>query len=314
MDKIDIIIPLYNEEKAVPQLMSRIREVFQVTHTEFNLIFIDDGSKDGTLRLLKETCEGFPLRTKIISFSRNFGHQSAVVSGLRNSNGHAAVIMDGDLQDPPELVFEMIEKWKAGARVVYAQRETRSGESVFKLFTADLFYRLLRLATNVDIPRNTGDFRLIDRIVIDRFNELPEHERFVRGLIPWLGFRQEPVTYVRGPRVAGETKYSVRKMFRLAINGIASFSTLPIRLCTYIGLSVIMLTGILLVKIVFDKFYHPEYVIQGWTSVMIAVLFFGGVQLMFLGILGEYVGKIYHEVKGRPDYIVDEVITFPGRS
>ncbi len=311
MTTIDLIIPLYNESQTVEFLFRRLEKVFggQTDYT-FHVIFVNDGSRDDTLRKLKELCPGFSLSSKIISLSRNFGHQSAMVAGLESSAGAASVVLDGDLQDPPEVVFEMLKKWEEGFKVVYARRSSRRGESAFKLATASLFYRVIRAASNIDIPRDTGDFRLLDQVVVKSLNALPEHNRFIRGLVPWLGYRHAFVEFDRQERVGGETKYTVSKMIKLAIDGISSFSTVPIRICTYLGICIIMLSILSGFKVVYDKIMSPQYVITGWASVIIAILFFGGIQLLFLGIIGEYIARIFDEVKGRPNYIVDESVEY----
>jgi glycosyltransferase involved in cell wall biosynthesis len=311
--QIDLIIPLFNESQTVESLVRRLEKVFgcALGGYAFYVIFVNDGSRDDTLQKLRHLCQTFSLSSRIISLSRNFGHQPAVVAGLEASVGDAAVVLDGDLQDPPEVVFEMVRKWEAGFRVVYARRASRRGESAFKLATASLFYRFIRAASNVDIPRDTGDFRLIDRVVVQSLNALPEHNRFIRGLVPWLGYRHAFVDFERQERVGGETKYTMAKMAKLAIDGISSFSTLPIRMCTYLGIIVITLSMLAALKVAFDKIFTPQYVITGWASVIIAILFFGGIQLLFLGIIGEYIARIFDEVKGRPNYIVDESFNFP---
>lgn len=311
MKQIDLVIPLYNESEAVPFLFQRLTLVFNKTEEyQYHFIFVNDGSKDDTLFKLEAHCEKFPFPSKVISLSRNFGHQSAVGAGLLSSKGEAAVVIDADLQDPPEVIKEMIKKWESGFKVVYGRRSKRHGESTFKLLSASLFYRFITFAANVDIPRDTGDFRLMDKVVVQSLNALPERNRFIRGLVPWLGFSHSFVEYERDERTVGETKYPLPKMVKLAIDGISAFSTLPIRLCTYFGVSVILVSIVIALKIVFDRFYHPGYLITGWASVMVMILFFGGVQLLFLGIIGEYIGRIFSEVKGRPNFIVEKELSF----
>jgi glycosyltransferase involved in cell wall biosynthesis len=311
MKKVDLVIPLYNESEAVPFLFQRLAQVFNtIDDYRYHFIFVNDGSKDDTLSRLESYCQSFPLSCKIISLSRNFGHQSAVGAGLMSSTGDAAVVIDADLQDPPEIIKEMIKKWESGFKIVYARRTRRHGESAFKLLSATLFYRFINFAANVDIPRDTGDFRLMDKVVVQSLNALPERNRFIRGLVPWLGFSHSFVEYEREERAVGVTKYPLPKMVKLAIDGISAFSTLPIRLCTYFGVTVIVASIVIALKIVFDRFFHPGYLITGWASVMVMILFFGGVQLLFLGIIGEYIGRIFNEVKGRPNFIIEKELNF----
>lgn len=311
MKKIDLIIPLFNESQNIDVLLSRLETVFKKNDSyHFIITLIDDGSRDDTYRKLLERSKKSQLTIQVVKLSRNFGHQSAMCAGLDLSQGDAAVVLDGDLQDPPELVFEMIKKWEEGNKVVYAKRRTRKGETIFKLFTASLFYRIIKFASNVDIPKDTGDFRLIDRDVVKSLNDLPERNRFIRGLVPWLGYSQTFVEFDRQERVGGETKYTLTKMIRLAIDGISSFSTLPIRACTYTGVVVIFFSLIFAGKIFYDRLTNASYVISGWSSVMVSIFFFGGIQLIFLGIIGEYIGRIFDEVKGRPNFVIEKISSF----
>lgn len=309
MTKLSIIVPCFNEELVISETYNRLASVtLGLSEYETELVFVDDGSQDGTLRHLKKFAERDPA-VRIIAFARNFGHQVAVTAGIDAAMGDAIVIIDADLQDPPELIVDMISKWREGYDVVYGTRVERSGESWFKLVTARAFYRLLNRVSNVPIPLDTGDFRLISRRVADALRAMPERDRFLRGMVSWVGFRQLALPYHRSARHAGETKYPLRKMFRFATDGILSFSSVPLQISVGLGLlsAALALLGILyaLVLRIFTQIW-----VEGWTALMIAVLFIGGVQLISVGILGAYVGRIYNEIKGRPLYVVQERIGF----
>lgn len=309
MTKLSIIVPCFNEELVISETYNRLASVtLGLSEYEAELVFVDDGSQDGTLRHLKKFAERDPA-VRIIAFARNFGHQVAVTAGIDAAMGEAIVIIDADLQDPPELIVDMISKWREGYDVVYGTRVERSGESWFKLVTARAFYRLLNRVSNVPIPLDTGDFRLISRRVADALRAMPERDRFLRGMVSWVGFRQLALPYHRSARHAGETKYPLRKMFRFATDGILSFSSVPLQISVGLGLlsAALALLGILyaLVLRIFTQIW-----VEGWTALMIAVLFIGGVQLISVGILGAYVGRIYNEIKGRPLYVVQERIGF----
>lgn len=271
-------------------------------------VFVDDGSKDKTAQILIRLQREDP-RVRAILLSRNFGHQIAVTAGIEHAAGDAVVVIDADLQDPPEIILTMVGRWKAGVDVAYGVREQRDGESAFKLWTAKAFYRLINHLSDVEIPLDAGDFRLIDRRVVETLQTMPERDRFVRGMVAWSGFRQEPVYYKRAARFAGETKYPMRKMLRFATDGILSFSIVPLRLASYLGLaaSALALFGILYALAL--RLFTDIWV-AGWTFQIISELFLGGVQLMFLGIIGEYVGRIYAEVKRRPLYVVRDRLGF----
>ncbi len=302
---ISIIIPMYFEEKIVEACYSCLTQVMdREKDYDYELIFVNDGSKDQTLPLLLEKAEQ-DQKVKVISFSRNFGHQAAVSCGIDYASGDALVIIDADLQDPPELIPKMLELWREGNEVVYGKRKRRKGETWFKLITAKLFYRLLGWLTDVRIPVDTGDFRLIDRKVADVIKSLPEHNRFLRGLVAWVGFKQIPIEYEREARLAGDTKYPLKKMIHFALDGIFSFSSKPLRLIINIGIfSVIVSLGVLIYSLV-AYLSTGISTVRGWTSLMIVVTFLGGVQLVSIGIVGEYIGRMYDESKGRPLYIVD---------
>lgn len=299
---LSVIVPVYNEEEVVAQTFRTLESV--LSGVEHELIFVNDGSRDRTRAIVEELLQEFPGH-RLVNFSRNFGHQAAFSAGLRNARGQAVVIIDGDLQDPPELIHQMLEKWREGYQVVYAQRRSRAGETFFKKFTAHTFYRLLNSLTSIDIPPDTGDYRLMDRAVVDHLNALPERSRFLRGLVCWVGFRRIGLQYDRAERAAGTSKYPLRKMMRLAIDGITSFSTLPLRLSFTMGLASTAIAGLIGIWGLIEKLLYPATTSPGWTSLIVAIVFLGGIQLITIGILGEYIGRIYDEVKQRPLYIED---------
>ena len=297
-----IIAPLFNEACCVRELYTRLSEVMEQTHEPWELVLVNDGSTDETSEIVREMAEK-DKRVRPVMFARNFGHQIAVTAGLDYSRGQAVVIIDADLQDPPEVILELIDKWREGYQVVYAVRGEREGESFFKKVTASLFYRIIYRITDVDIPLDTGDFRLMDRRVVDVMNQMREHHRFLRGMSAWVGFKQVGVKYKRAARFGGETKYPFRKMLKLALTAITGFSYFPLQLATYIGFISAAVSVIAIpVVIVMRAINHEAFF--GQATTLIAVLFFGGVQLISLGILGEYIGRIYDEAKGRPLYII----------
>lgn len=299
-----IIAPIFNEFENIPELYRRISEVMDSTGEPWELILVDDGCTDGSTDLIRELAER-DSRVRPVIFARNFGHQIAVTAGLDYSRGQAMVIIDADLQDPPETILELAKKWKEGYEVVYAVRAEREGETWFKLLTASLFYRLIYRITDVKIPLDTGDFRLLDRKVVNVMNSMRERHRFLRGMSSWIGFKQIGVEYKRAARHAGVTKYPFKKMFKLALNAITSFSYFPLQVATYFGfISAGM--AILAIPIVAILRLAGSHFFEGQTTTLISVLFLGGVQLISLGILGEYIGRIYDEVKGRPLYVVRE--------
>lgn len=305
---LSVVVPMYYEEKVAETCYQRIRSVLnQIEGMDYELIFVNDGSQDATLPILKTIAANDP-KVKVISFSRNFGHQIAITAGIDYAKGDAVVVIDADLQDPPELIKQMLEKWKEGYKVVYARRITRKGESVFKRVTAKGFYRLMNRLTDVAIPLDTGDFRLMDRQVVDELKKIKERNRFVRGIISWIGFKQTAVDYVREPRFAGETKYPLRKMLKFALDGITSFSSKPLKLALNIGFFSLFIGLLLILYAIGSKLVYPETTISGWTSLMIIIVFFGGIQLITIGIIGEYIARIYDESKERPLYIVEEKI------
>lgn len=300
-----IVAPVFNEEETLPHFYERIVQVMEGVGEPFELVLINDGSRDGSYRVMQELHARDP-RVGVIDFSRNFGHQIAISAGLDYARGKAVVVIDSDLQDPPEVIPVLIERWKLGAEVVYAQRATRQGETKFKLLTASLFYQLIGRITSVSIPRNVGDFRLMDRNVVDTLVKMREHHRFMRGLSAWVGFRQEAVQYDRQERFAGTTKYPLTKMVKFSLDAITSFSHLPLQLATTFGF---VLAGISLLGIIVAIFLRlVTGAIVGQASTLILVLFLGGIQLIFLGIIGEYLGRIYDEVRARPLYIVHHTL------
>lgn len=301
-ETISVVIPVQNEQANVGPLLERLSQVFSLFPVQPEFIFINDGSTDESGEKLRAARERDP-RVKIIELSRNFGHQSAITAGIDHAEGDACIIMDGDLQDPPEVIPHMISKWKEGYDVVYAVRDRRDGETFFKKATALGFYRLLRMLTEVPIPADAGDFRLMDRRVVLALRQMEERGRFLRGLVNWVGFKQTAITFARESRHAGQTKFSVRRMMSFAVDAITSFSIVPLQIATTLGF-VFSLTAFVYSLYAFRLHFFTGRTITGWTSLMVMILFFGGVQLIFLGILGEYIGRIFQEVKRRPLYIV----------
>ena len=299
-----IVAPVYNEAESLPALYPRVKKVMDNTGGTWELILVDDGSVDGSTEIIRQLAREDPCVRPVI-FARNFGHQIAVTAGLDYSLGQAIVIIDSDLQDPPEVILKMIEKWREGYEVVYAVRSERVGESLFKKLTAALFYRVINRITNVDIPLDTGDFRLLDRKAVDVLNQMREHHRFPRGMSAWVGFRQVGVAYRRSSRYAGETKYPFKKMYRLAIDAVTSFSYFPLQLATYLGFVSAGISTIAIPIVIYLRLTGSQ-AFFGQATTLIAVLFLGGVQLISLGILGEYVGRLYDEAKGRPLYVIRE--------
>lgn len=299
-----IIAPIYNEIENLSLLFKRISEVMDSTGESWELILIDDGSTDGSTEGILDLYHAHP-QVRPVLFARNFGHQIAVTAGMDASIGDAIVIIDADLQDPPEVILDLIAKWKEGYEVVYAVRKERKGESWFKLATASLFYKLIHRITNVKIPMNTGDFRLLDRKVVAVMNNMREKHRYLRGLGTWVGFRQIGVEFVREARHAGVTKYPFKKMLAFALTAITGFSYVPLQVATYLGFIATVLS-IIAIPVVIISRLTGSHAFLGQATTLIAVLFFGGVQLISLGIIGEYIGRIYDEVKGRPLYIVRE--------
>ena len=303
-----VIIPVYNEAEVVPTLYRRLTRVMEGLGEPYEIIFVNDGSRDDSPTLLRELWDR-DKRVRFLSLSRNFGHQIAITAGLDRSSGQAVIVMDADLQDPPEVIPQLIEQWRKGYDVVFAVRERRRGDGLFKRATAALFYRLFRHLSATDVPVDAGDFRLMSRRAVEALNAIRERNRFIRGLAGWIGFPQTSVPFVRDVRHAGETKYSLKQMVRFAFNGIISFSLVPLQLAGYLGFVVSATSFFYMAYAIWLKLF-TDRVVLGWTSVMVAVLFLGGVQLVSLGIIGEYLGRIYEEVKQRPLYIVGEARGF----
>jgi glycosyltransferase involved in cell wall biosynthesis len=306
---LSVVVPCYDEESVIQETHERIVNVLSgLENVDFEIVYVDDGSRDGTLRFLRTLHRNDP-RVRVVALSRNFGHQVAVTAGLTFSSGDAVAVIDADLQDPPEVILKMVERWRDGVDVAYGARLEREGETSFKKVTAKVFYRLINHLSDVAIPLDAGDFRLMDREVVDAFLAMPERDRFVRGMVAWVGYRQEPVYYHRVARFAGETKYPLAKMLRLASDGILSFSSAPLRLAVHFGFASACLAIIGIVYAIALRLFTERWV-TGWTLLFIAMSFFGGVQLMFLGIMGEYVGRIYGEIKRRPLFLVKERLGF----
>lgn len=309
---LSIIVPCYNEQEVIDITIARLGKVMDSMEptTKSELIFVNDGSTDTTSEHLAQACQA-DRRIRVITFSRNFGHQSAVTAGLNRCRGQKAVILDADLQDPPELIPKMMEiiDSKGGkegkAQVVYGMRTERQGETWFKRTTAKVFYRLLNKMSEVRLPLDTGDFRMMDRKVIDHFNKLTEHNKYIRGLTAWVGFRQVAMPYKREARAAGETKYPLSKMIRLSMASIISFSTKPLKMVVVMGILAEIVAFGLLLWSVLGKIFGFTHADSGWTSIFVLVIFFGGLQLITTGIVGLYVGSIFDEVKRRPEYIID---------
>ena len=302
--RYSIVIPVYNEEAVINQTYRRLKQVMDLTGESYELIFVDDGSCDHTAARIKNYRDQDDT-VKLITFSRNFGHQIAITAGMDYASGAAVVVIDADLQDPPELILDMIEKWKEGYDVVYAKRTKRKGETFFKKQTARLFYRILKASTDLEIPTDTGDFRLMDRRVCKEIKRLPEKNRYVRGLVSWGGFRQTAGGYERDERLAGKTKYPLKKMIKLSLDGLTSFSYKPIKMATYAG-SVIITSGLTYLAILLLFKVLSKSVIAGWNLVIAMQLVLTGILLTIMGIIGEYIGRIYDEAKDRPLYIVSE--------
>jgi len=316
---ISVVVPCFNEEEVIGETYRRLAahlEALCTDRDQYEILFVNDGSQDRTLELLRSICDqhanAFPAsrgEIRVLPLARNFGHQLAISAGLERARGDAIVAMDADLQDPPEVIGEMLQKWREGADVVYGQRIYRGGESWFKLTTATLFYKLLTKITKIHIPANSGDFRLISKRVNDTLREMPERARFLRGMIPWIGYKQVAVNYERAARFAGETKYPLQNMLRLALDAIASFSQTPLRLAYLSGFLVAGVSFVLAIFILYRRL-TDHVPVEGWASVMVTILFLGAVQLITVGILGEYIGRIYEQVKGRPLFIINEEESF----
>ncbi|HEX2723483.1 MAG TPA: glycosyltransferase family 2 protein [Gemmatimonadaceae bacterium] len=300
---LSVVVPVYNEQEVIEALHSRLLQVLAPSVSSFEVVFVNDGSRDSTPQMLDQISRSDP-RFKAIHFSRNFGHQAAVTAGLHSASGQAVVVIDADLQDPPELIPQMLAKWEEGFEVVYAQKQRREGVGRLKRLAYFLYYRILRSLTDVEVPPDTGDFCLMDRQIVDLLNAMPERNRYVRGLRAWLGFRQTAILFERPARFAGETKYPFRRMVGLAVDGILSLSKAPLRVAMYIGFFASAVSFILLVAFIIERVFGHGQMTRGWASTIVVILFLGGVQLICLGVIGEFIGRIYDEVKQRPLYVV----------
>ncbi len=304
MTDISVIIPIYNEEENIEPLYTRLKKTFEGIKKNYELIFINDGSKDQSINIIKRLASKDE-RIKYIEFSRNFGHQVAVSAGLDKAFGKAVVVIDADLQDPPELIEPMYKKMEEGFKVVYAKRKTRKGEKWMKLGAIKVFYRLLAKITSIDIPLDTGDFRIMDQQIVEILRQMPEKNKFVRGQIAWIGFSQTFVEYHRDERAGGRSGYTIKKLFQLAIDGITGFSDLPLRIVTYFGFIVSVFAFVVTIYALYSRFFKDS-IIEGWTSLMISILFIGGVQMIAIGIMGEYLSRMNNNVRNRPLYIVKD--------
>jgi glycosyltransferase involved in cell wall biosynthesis len=308
---LSLVLPIYNEEEVIPELHKQLQSFLAELGVDTEVVFVNDGSRDASLAMLRDLVKQ-DARYRVLSFSRNFGHQTAITAGVDHARGKAVVVMDADLQDPPQVVIEMMEKWREGYDVVYGKRRVRSGETIFKKLTAKIFYRLFAAMIPIEVPLDTGDFRLMSRRVVVALRELREAHRFVRGMVAWIGFKQTAVIYDRPGRFAGETKYPLRKMLRFAIDGITSFSVVPLRLATWLGMTMSVLSVLYAIWAMIVHF-GLHHTVPGWTATVVLIALLSSVQLLMIGILGEYVGRIYEEVKRRPLYVVGERLNLKGR-
>ena len=308
MKKISIVIPVYNEKKVLEISYNKIKGILEnIEQYDYEIIFVNDGSKDESISIL-EAISNEDSKVKIISFSRNFGQEAALTAGLKYVTGDAIVIIDADLQDPPELIPEMLILWEEGNEVIYGKRKRRKGESTFKLLSAKMFYKTLNALSDVEIPKDTGDFRLVDRKVVDVINSMPEHNKFIRGLFSWVGFKQYAYEYKRNERIAGKSKYPFKKMWKLATDGIVSFSTKPLKIVGGIGILTIILSICILIYSLISFALKLNNLTPGWTSIMVAITLFSGVQLLSIYIISGYISRIYDETRKRPEYIIEKKI------
>jgi len=306
--EFSVVVPCYNEQEVITETYNRLTKVMTGMGEPYELLFINDGSKDNTAQIIADIC-GKDHSVKLINFARNFGHMSAISAGMEHAAGEAVFIIDADLQDPPELFPEMAAKWREGYHVAYGKRTKRKGESFFKRITAKIFYRFMRSMTTVDLPSDTGEFRLIDRKVCDAVNKMPEKNRYIRGLVSWVGFNQIAVPYVREERFAGVTKYPLRKMMSFAMDAVTSFSYKPLKLATMIGFIISFLSFLYILFAIYLRIF-TDLTITGWASTIAAILLTQGIVLMILGLMGEYIGRIYSEIQNRPSYIIQEIIEY----
>ena len=300
-NKVSIVVPMYNEQEVANEFYNRTTNVFKELPYEYEIIIVNDGSRDKTLDLVLDLVKNDE-HVKVINFSRNFGHQAAITAGIENATGDAIITIDADLQDPPEVIADLLKKWEEGYDIVYAKRKSRKTDTFFKRTTANIYYKVLNKLSDIKIPENVGDFRLISKRVQQVFIKLPEKDRYIRGMFAWMGFKQSFVEFDRQSRFAGKTKYPLKKMIKLAVSGIIGFSTKPLRLIFKLGLATTFLSFLLMVYAIIVKILG--YTTNGWSSLMVAITFIGGIQLLSLGIVAEYVAKIYGEAKARPVYII----------
>ncbi|MBI3570211.1 MAG: glycosyltransferase family 2 protein [Gammaproteobacteria bacterium] len=303
MELISIIVPVYDEEHVLPEFEKRLTHVLRAMNCSYEIIFVNDGSTDRSLMVLRDIRKANPL-VAILNLSRNFGKEIAMTAGIDCAKGDAVIIIDADLQDPPELIPELVSAWREGFDVVYAKRISRQGESILKKATSNIFYRLMHKVANVDIPRDTGDFRLLSRRAADALTRLREQHRFMKGLFSWIGYNQKSIEYVRAARYAGDTKWSYWKLWNFALEGLTSFTTMPLKLATYIGVAVAAVSLCFGVYVIIDTIFFGNPV-KGYPSLMVVVSFIGGVQLIFIGVIGEYIGRMFNETKNRPLYFID---------
>jgi len=302
---VSIIIPVFNEEENIIPLLDRLLPV--VKNNNYEIIFIDDGSKDKTCKIIKKLAEKNQ-KIKLISFTRNFGHQMALSAGYKQAKGDCVISMDADLQDPPEIIKDMVDKWQNGVKIIYAKRKTREADTFFKKLTAQIFYQLIDFLSDTPIPNDVGDYRLLDRAVVDFLNQLPERSRFWRGLVAWGNYPTEYIYFKREKRFAGETHYPFSKMLNFAFEGITSFSIKPLRIASYFGFIAASIGFLGIIYHLIRKLIHPQFYVIGWTGLFVGIMFLGGIQLITIGIIGEYVGKIYQEVQKRPRYLIKDKI------
>jgi dolichol-phosphate mannosyltransferase len=309
---ISVVVPVYGSERILPSTHERLSAVLGgLEDFDHEIVFVNDGSPDDAFSVLRTLAEKDP-HTKVVSLSRNFGHQVAITAGLDTATGDVVVVIDDDLQDPPEVIARMVEKWREGYKVVYGVRSERKGENAFKMWTASAFYRMLRRLSDTPLPIDSGDFRLMDRAVVSALRSMREESRYLRGMVSWVGFSQYALEYSRDPRFEGSGNYTLGKMLKLALDGIFSFSSRPLAVSTQFGVIVTVLSFLMSIALIVQHFFFPQSVaVPGWTSVILAVLFMGGVQLMSVGVLGAYIGRVFYETKRRPLYFVAEALNTP---
>jgi glycosyltransferase involved in cell wall biosynthesis len=307
MIDVSIVLPVYNEVEGIEKAYLEISKILKDCAVSYEIVFVNDGSKDGSDNILTQIYQEDPDHVMVVHFARNFGHQLAITAGLNHCRGKVAIVMDSDLQDPPELIKEFIAKWKEGYQIVYGQRSQREGESFFKKITAKIFYRIMQAYTNFDVPENVGDFYLLDRKIIDILNLCKERHRFIRGLVAWVGFKRCGIQYVRRPRIAGHTKFPFFKMLKFSLDGITSFSSAPLRIVSLIG-ALCSLGSFVTIFYIFYLRYLTDATITGWSSIMVVILFIGGLQLLAIGLIGEYIARIGDDVKQRPLYAVQNIL------